>query len=66
MDGQPVLEQGMRVDPQTQEIRVDGMRVNEGNWYVQIVGGTTNKDEAFPAPGTAVYTILSGIFAGVP
>jgi 23S rRNA pseudouridine2605 synthase len=28
VDGQPVLEQGMRVDPESQVIRVDGMRIN--------------------------------------
>jgi hypothetical protein len=47
-------------------LAVDGMRVAEGTEYVQIVGATTNKEEAFPAPGTAVYTLLSGNFAGMP
>jgi 23S rRNA pseudouridine2605 synthase len=36
VDGQPVLEQGMRVDPQTQEIRVDGMRVSTNTEHVYL------------------------------
>ena len=47
-------------------LAVDGMRLAEGTEYVQIVGATTNKQEAFPAPATAVYTLLSGNFAGMP
>ena len=42
------------------------VRLAEGTEYVQIVGATTNKEAAFPAPGTAVYTLLSGNFAGMP
>jgi hypothetical protein len=45
---------------------VSGMRLVNGAWYGQIVGATTNKSEAFPEPGTAVYTVLSGSFDQVP
>lgn len=47
-------------------LAVDGMRVATETEYVQIAGAATNRDEAFPAPGTAVYTLLSGNFAGMP
>ena len=43
-----------------------GMRLVEGAWYAQIVGATVNKTNAFPEPGTAVYTVLSGSFDQVP
>jgi hypothetical protein len=42
------------------------MRLVEGARYGQIVGATTNKDNAFPEPGAAVYTVLSGSFDRVP
>jgi len=42
------------------------MRVVEGAWYGQIVGATTNRENAFPEPGAAVYTVLSGIFDRLP
>ena len=45
---------------------VTGMRLVDGVWYGQLVGATTNKTNAFPEPGTAVYTVLSGRFDRVP
>lgn len=48
------------------EIDVQGMRLIEGVWYVQIVGGVSNRADAVPEPGTAVYTVLSGSFDHVP
>jgi hypothetical protein len=42
------------------------MRLVDGVWYAQIVGATTNKENAYPAPGAAVYTVLSGRFDRVP
>ena len=43
-----------------------GVRLIEGVWYAQIVGATTNRENAFPAPGTAVYSVLSGRFDQLP
>ena len=48
------------------EIEVTGMRLVDGVWYVQLVGATVNQANAFPAPGTAVYTVLSGRFDRIP
>jgi hypothetical protein len=50
----------------TKSVAVSGMRLVDGAWYVQIVGATTNKENAFPEPGAAVYTVLSGTFDRVP
>jgi hypothetical protein len=50
----------------TETEQVTGMRLVDGVWYGQIVGATTNKDAAFPEPGAAVYTVLSGSFDRVP
>ena len=50
----------------TQVLSVDGLRLVEGLWYGQIVGATTNKANAFPEPGSAVYSVLSGSFDQVP
>jgi hypothetical protein len=50
----------------TDSVSVSGMRLVDGVWYAQIVGATTNKENAYPAPGTAVYTVLSGTFDQVP
>ena len=50
----------------TEVLSVYGMRLVEGVWYGQIVGATTNKENAFPEPGTAVYSVLSGTFDQVP
>jgi hypothetical protein len=43
-----------------------GVHVIDGVWYAQIVGAATNKSEAFPGPGVAVYTVLSGQFDTIP
>jgi hypothetical protein len=43
-----------------------GVHVIDGVWYAQIVGATTNKGQAFPGPGVAVYTVLSGRFDTIP
>lgn len=43
-----------------------GARVGEGAWYTQIVGAATNRATAFPEPGAAVYTVLSGSFDQMP
>ena len=48
------------------EVEVSGVRLVDGAGYVQLVGATVNKENAFPAPGTAVYTVLSGKFDRVP
>jgi len=50
----------------TDSIAVSGMRLVDGVWYAQIVGATTNKENAYPEPGAAVYTVLSGAFDQVP
>jgi hypothetical protein len=42
------------------------MRLIDGVWYVQLGGATTNRENAIPAPGTAVYTVLSGQFDQMP
>jgi hypothetical protein len=42
------------------------MRLVDGLWYVQLVGGVTNKSDAVPEAGTAVYTLLSGRFDRMP
>jgi len=47
-------------------ISVTGMRAVEGAWYTQLVGATTNASKAVPAPGAAVYTVLSGRFDQLP
>jgi hypothetical protein len=50
----------------SEQLAVDGMRIVENAWYGQIVGATTNRDGAFPEPGAAVYTVLSGSFDRIP
>lgn len=50
----------------TETLAVSGLRLVEGVWYGQIVGATTNKANAFPEPGAAVYSVLSGSFDQVP
>ncbi|MFQ5515756.1 MAG: hypothetical protein ACE5FG_15200 [Myxococcota bacterium] len=50
----------------TQSVSVTGMRLVEGAWYGQLVGATTNRTNAFPEPGAAVYTVLSGQFDQIP
>jgi hypothetical protein len=50
----------------TDSVSVTGMRLVDSVWYGQLVGATTNKENAFPEPGTAVYTVLSGQFDQIP
>jgi len=50
----------------THSVAVSGMRLVDRAGYAQIVGATTNKENAFPEPGAAVYTVLSGSFDQVP
>jgi hypothetical protein len=50
----------------TGTLGVDGLRLVESARYAQIVGATTNRANAFPEPGAAVYTVLSGSFDRVP
>jgi hypothetical protein len=50
----------------TDTLTITGMRLVNGVWYAQIVGATTNKENAYPAPGAAVTTVLSGSFDQVP
>lgn len=50
----------------TDSVSVTGMRLVDNVWYGQLVGATTNKTNAFPEPGTAVYTVLSGQFDQMP
>jgi hypothetical protein len=50
----------------TDSVSVTGMRLIDDVWYGQLVGATTNKTNAFPEPGTAVYTVLSGRFDRIP
>jgi hypothetical protein len=48
------------------QVEIQGMRLVDGLWYVQLVGGVTNKSDAVPEAGTAVYTLLSGRFDRMP
>jgi len=50
----------------TDAVSVTGMRLVNGVWYGQLVGATTNEINAFPEPGSAVYTVLSGQFDRMP
>ena len=50
----------------TETLSVTGMRLVDGAWYGQIVGATTNRENAYPEPGAAVYTVLSGRFDRIP
>ena len=50
----------------THSVAVSGMRLVDRAGYAQIVGATTNKENAYPEPGAAVYTVLSGSFDRVP
>jgi hypothetical protein len=43
-----------------------GVRIIDGVWYGQLVGTATNKEHAYPEPGGAVYTVLSGQFDTIP
>jgi len=50
----------------SETLSVEGMRLLDGVWYGRIVGATTNHENAFPEPGAAVYSVLSGTFDQVP
>lgn len=50
----------------TDPVNVTGMRLVDDVWYGQIVGATTNETNAYPEPGSAVYTVLSGQFDRMP
>ena len=50
----------------TKVLTVEGEDVVRSAGYVQLVAGTTNKTQAFPEPGKAVYTVLSGTFDRLP
>ena len=50
----------------TETLSRSGSNVTGGARYAQIVGATTNRDNAFPKPGAAVYTVLSGRFDTLP
>gem|GEM_PF-4551955 len=50
----------------TRTVQIAGMPLVEGARSVQLVGATTNTSDAFPAPGRAVTTVLSGTFDQLP
>jgi hypothetical protein len=50
----------------TQTVSVEGVPLVEGANYVQLVGAVANKADAYPEPGKAVYTVLSGRFDQLP
>lgn len=47
-------------------LTVSGARIAPGADHVQLVGATANEAHAFPEPGAAVYTVLSGSFDRLP
>lgn len=47
-------------------VAVEGAPVPLNARYVQLVAATTNKEAAFPEPGAAVYTVISGTFDRLP
>lgn len=49
----------------TATVAIDGTPVEAGN-HVRLVGAATNRQDAFPGPGEAVYAILSGSFDWLP
>jgi len=51
---------------QTKQVSVRGSRVVEGVGYMQLVGAATNAESAYPGPGAAVYTVLSGRLDRMP
>ena len=50
----------------TQTVALTGTPVVQGPNYVQLVAGATNRPDAFPGPGAAVYGVLSGTFDQLP
>lgn len=47
-------------------VSISGMRMIEGPNHVQFVAATTNRTNAFPEPGRAVSSVLSGTFDSFP
>jgi hypothetical protein len=50
----------------TATVSIEGMRLAAGTKHVQLVGAVTNQADAYPEPGAAVYTVLSGTFDTTP
>jgi hypothetical protein len=50
---------------QTESVEVEGAPAAASN-QVRLVGAATNDPDAFPAPGEAVYAVLSGTFDALP
>jgi hypothetical protein len=50
----------------TQTVHLTGIPVVQGPNYVQLVAGATNRPDAYPGPGAAVYGVLSGTFDQLP
>jgi hypothetical protein len=49
----------------TEAVTLDGAAPSAAN-RVSLVGAATNRPDAFPAPGEAVYAVLSGAFDWLP
>jgi hypothetical protein len=50
---------------QTEVVEIEGAPAAAPN-QVRLVGAATNDPDAFPAPGEAVYAVLSGAFDWLP
>ena len=50
----------------TASVAVEGMPLSDAAGAMQLVGATISKEHAFPGPGKAVYTVLSGTFDPLP
>jgi hypothetical protein len=50
----------------TKTVSITGEPVVRSSRYVQLVAATPNRRDAFPEPGSAVYTVLSGTFDHPP
>jgi hypothetical protein len=50
----------------TRTVEVEGASLVPGPNYVQLVGAATNRSDAIPGPGAAVYAVLSGSFDWIP
>ena len=50
----------------TQTVSVEGMRLQATAGAMQLVGAATSQEGAYPGPGKAAYTVLSGRFDPVP
>ena len=49
----------------TESVTLDGAAPSAAN-HVSLVGAATNRTDAFPGPGEAVYAVLSGRFDSLP